>query len=568
MMRIVPDGPMPDDRPRVLLVDNYDSFTYNLAHLLCEQGAQVDVYRNDELDEEQAEAIAPTHLVISPGPGRPSEGGISSALIRRFSGRIPVLGVCLGHQCLVEVEGGEVGPARRLMHGKAGTVSRVGDDPILEGLPPEFEAGRYHSLAAFEPLPETLILTARDADGEIMAVRHRDHPDTHGVQFHPESILTPDGEIIARRFLALGEGQAQRMNARFARPRVVGAASIQLPSVLPRLLAGESLSEGESERVMELVMRGEASEAEIGALLVALRAKGESVSEIVGAARAMRSHAVATRPEHDDLIDTCGTGGDGKHTVNISTLAGLIAAGAGARVAKHGNRAVSSSAGSADVLEALGLKIDISHDRVAQCIDELGFGFLFAPSHHPAMRHAGPVRRQLGVRTIFNVLGPLTNPVGARRQIVGVFAPELVETLAGVLHSLGTQHALVVHGLDGLDELSPTTVSLCATVTPEGVTMSRVDPAELDIAPCTLDDLRGGDARDNAELALRVLDGERSPRRDAALLNAGAALVAAGRARDLRSGMDQAAAAVDSGAAMALVERLRAFTNGRAEVAA
>jgi anthranilate phosphoribosyltransferase len=220
------------------------------------------------------------------------------------------------------------------------------------------------------------------------------------------------------------------------------------------------------------------------------------------------------------------------------------------------------------VLEALGLKIDISHDRVARCIDEVGFGFLFAPSHHPAMRHAGPVRRQLGVRTIFNVLGPLTNPVGARRQVVGVFAPELVETLANVLHLLGTEHAIVVHGLDGLDELSPASVSLCATVTPDGVKLGRVDPAELDIAPCTLDDLRGGGPRDNAELALRVLDGERGPRRDAALLNAGAALLAAGRARDLRSGMDQAAAAIDSGATMALVERLRAFTHGRTEVAA
>jgi len=185
----------------ILLIDNYDSFTYNLAHLFQELGAEVTVVRNDKIDADEAERLAPTHLVISPGPGRPSDGGISSTLIRRFSGRIPVLGVCLGHQCLVEVEGGEVGPARRLMHGKAGTVSRVGDDPILEGLPPEFEAGRYHSLAAFEPLPETLIVTARDADGEIMAVRHRDHEGTHGVQFHPESILSEHGRRLVANFL-------------------------------------------------------------------------------------------------------------------------------------------------------------------------------------------------------------------------------------------------------------------------------------------------------------------------------------------------------------------------------
>ena len=191
------------DAPLVLLVDNYDSFTYNLAHLLCEAGAVVDVRRHDAVTAEEAEALAPTHLVISPGPGRPSETGISAELIERFAGRVPVLGVCLGHQCIVEVYGGVVERARRLMHGKVGTVDRIGSDALLDGLADCFEAGRYHSLAAIEPLPEVLIATARDRDGEVMALRHRDIAHLHGVQFHPESVLTPAGEKIARNFLAL-----------------------------------------------------------------------------------------------------------------------------------------------------------------------------------------------------------------------------------------------------------------------------------------------------------------------------------------------------------------------------
>jgi anthranilate synthase/aminodeoxychorismate synthase-like glutamine amidotransferase len=202
MTVISPTGAAPD-APRVLLIDNYDSFTYNLAHLLCEAGAVVDVRRHDAVSAEGAEAAAPTHLVVSPGPGRPDEAGVSAELIEHFAGRLPVLGVCLGHQCIVEVYGGVVERARRLMHGKAGTVDRIEADGLLEGLPESFEAGRYHSLAAIEPLPEVLVATARDRDGEVMALRHRDIPHLHGVQFHPESVLTPAGDVIARNFLAM-----------------------------------------------------------------------------------------------------------------------------------------------------------------------------------------------------------------------------------------------------------------------------------------------------------------------------------------------------------------------------
>jgi anthranilate phosphoribosyltransferase len=334
-----------------------------------------------------------------------------------------------------------------------------------------------------------------------------------------------------------------------------------IPSLLPRLLRGESLTEAEAQAVIGHVMDGEASEAQIAGLLVALRAKGESVAEIVGAARAMRMHAIAVAPRRTDLVDTCGTGGDGLRTFNVSTTAGLVAAGAGAGVAKHGNRAVSSASGSADVLEALGVRLDLPAERVADCIDEVGFGFLFAPAHHPAMRHAGPVRRSLGVRTIFNVLGPLTNPVGARRQLVGVFDEALVLPIAETLRELGSERALVVHGYDGLDELSPAGPSVCADVTPEGVTVSTVDPAELGLAPSRTADLAGGDAATNAGLLRSLLDGEHGARRDAVVLNAGAALVAAGLADDLAAGLALAAAAIDDGRARLTLDRLVEFTN-------
>src|SRR2546422_9127752 len=244
---------------------------------------------------------------------------------------------------------------------------------------------------------------------------------------------------------------------------------------------------------MSEIMLGEATPAQIGGFLVALRAKGETADEIAGCAEAMRQHVLAVHPKRDDLVDTAGTGGDGAHTINISTAAALVAAAAGAAVAKHGNRAVSSACGSADVLEALGFMLEQEPPRIAQSIDELGFGFLFAPSHHPAMRHAAAVRKELATRTVFNVLGPLTNPAGARAQVVGVYSPDLVRTIADVLARLGARRAYVVHGAGGIDELSPVGENLVAEgVDGEGFER-RLDPeGELGIPRCSVDELRGG----------------------------------------------------------------------------
>ena len=323
---------------------------------------------------------------------------------------------------------------------------------------------------------------------------------------------------------------------------------------------GRDLSQEDAREVMDSIMAGEATPAQIGAFLVALRIKGETADEIAGCAEAMREHVLVVRPARTDLVDTAGTGGDGARTFNISTAAALVAAAAGAGVAKHGNRAVSSSSGSADVLEALGFNLELPPETIARSIDELGFGFLFAPTHHPAMRHAAPVRRDLATRTVFNVLGPLTNPAGARAQVVGVYAPELVPTIADVLARLGAERAFVVHGAAGVDELSPAGPNLVCEVANGQVRRREIDPLDLGIDRCAPEELGGGDPADNAETIRRIFAGAEGGKRDAVLLNAAGAIAAGGLARDLGEGVGLAREAIDSGAAGERLEALIAFS--------
>jgi anthranilate phosphoribosyltransferase len=330
---------------------------------------------------------------------------------------------------------------------------------------------------------------------------------------------------------------------------------------LQRVIDRQDLSRADARAAMDSIMRGQATPAQIGGFLVALRLKGETADEIAGFAEAMREHVVPVRPTREDLVDTAGTGGDGAHTLNISTAAALVAAAAGAAVAKHGNRAVSSSSGSADVLEALGFRLDQEPARIARSIDELGFGFMFAPTHHPAMRHAAPVRRELATRTVFNVLGPLTNPAGARAQVVGVYSPELVLTMAEVLARLGARRAFVVHGAGGIDELSPAGPNLVGEVVDGRVRERTIDPLELGIPRCEPAALRGGGPAENAATIRAILEGAQDGGgRDAVLLNAAGAIAAAGHADDLRDGLTLAREAIASGAAAARLERLIAFS--------
>jgi anthranilate phosphoribosyltransferase len=334
-----------------------------------------------------------------------------------------------------------------------------------------------------------------------------------------------------------------------------------IQAALGELLDGRDLDRAQARAVMDSIMSGEATPAQIGGFLVALRLKGETADEIAGCAEAMRAHVLPVNANRDDLVDTAGTGGDGGKTFNISTAAALVAAAAGAGVAKHGNRSVSSQAGSADVLESLGFELDLPPARIAQSIDELGFGFMFAPTHHPSMKHAAPVRRELAARTVFNVLGPLTNPAGARAQIVGVYSPLLVPVIADVLATLGARRAFVVHGAGGIDELSPTGPNLVYEVTAGDVRRREIDPLDLGVERCAPEELRGGSADENAGKIRDVFRGGNGGRRSAILLNAAGAIAAAGHAEDLREGLEVAREALDSGAAAARLDSLVSFSN-------
>ncbi len=327
------------------------------------------------------------------------------------------------------------------------------------------------------------------------------------------------------------------------------------------VVGGTDLTRDEARDVMREIMRGDATPAQIGSFLTALRLKGETIEEIVGCAEAMRESALPVRVSRDVLVDTCGTGGDGHGTFNISTTVAFVAAGAGLAVAKHGNRSVSSRCGSADLLQALGVNIDQHPDQVARCIDQIGIGFLFAPVFHPAMKHAIGPRREIGLRTIFNVLGPLTNPAGARRQVLGVYDIGLTKPIADVMLALGCEHAFVVHGADGLDEFSTSGTSNVAEVHKGSVRVYDVDPAEVGLERTDLAQLAGGTAEENAEITRALLEGENGPRRDVVLLNAAAVMVAGGKASDLRDGVAAASEAIDSGAAGRVLRQLVEYTN-------
>lgn len=329
------------------------------------------------------------------------------------------------------------------------------------------------------------------------------------------------------------------------------------------------LSSGESEAAMHDILSGRATQAQIGALLAGLRVKGETAEEILGCARAMRASATPVRPRRVGLVDTCGTGGDMAGTFNISTTAAFVVAGAGVPVAKHGNRSVSSTCGSADLLEALGVVLSLAPEQVARCVDEVGIGFLFAPKLHPAMANAMGARRELGVRTIFNLLGPLTNPAGVSYQLMGVFDPALVEVVAGVMSGLGLERAMVLHGHGGLDELSITGPNLVAEMRSGEVSLSAIDPVDLGMEPTGIDSLRGGAPEENAAISRAVLRGEAGPRRDVVLLNAAAALYVAGAGDSIQEGLRLAADAVDSGRAEEALEGLVTLSQslGRVEAA-
>jgi anthranilate phosphoribosyltransferase len=333
-----------------------------------------------------------------------------------------------------------------------------------------------------------------------------------------------------------------------------------IKEALTKIVSGNDLTMAEAREVMREIMHGQATQAQIGAFLTALRMKGETANEIAGCAQAMRESAIEVKTKQAVLVDTCGTGGDGSGTFNISTTVAFVAAGAGLAVAKHGNRSVSSRCGSADLLQALGVNLEINAEQVARCIDEVGIGFLFAPMLHPAMKYALGPRQEIGLRTIFNILGPLSNPARAKRQLLGVYDSSLTELMAEVLRALGAEHAFVVHGADGLDELSVTGPNKVSRVSNGQIETYYLDPGELGLPRASLGDLAGGTIEENAAITRALLKGEQGARRDIVLLNAAAVLMAGGKTTSFNEGLGLAAEAIDSGNALRKMEQLIEFS--------
>ncbi|MDZ7308992.1 MAG: anthranilate phosphoribosyltransferase, partial [candidate division KSB1 bacterium] len=545
-----------------------------------ELGAALRVFRNDAITPAQIAALRPAGIVISPGPGRPEEAGITIPVIREFAGQIPLLGVCLGHQAIAAALGGAVVAAPELMHGKVSLIHHDGNG-LFVGVENPFPATRYHSLLIEEAsLPACLEVTARSERGLIMGVRHREFI-VEGVQFHPESIMTPAGKAILANFLQMcATGTAQRTPAPSLSPSSGGVAAGQAPAPPPPASAArpaatgtsaiqhaiaQVIEQGDLDRqqaygVMSEIMSGTATPAQIAALLVALRMKGERPQEVAGFAQAMRDKAAPVRTTRRNPIDLCGTGGDGKGTFNISTVASFVVAGGGVTVAKHGNRSVSSKTGSADVLEALGVNINLTAAQMSRCLDEIGIAFLFAPVLHQATKHAAGPRRELATRTVFNLLGPLTNPAGVRRQVLGVFDRRLLRLMADVLVQLETEFALVVHSADGLDEVSIHGPTAAIKVENGQLTPLTLTPADFGFTQLYFESLQGGNAAENAAIALRVLQGETGAARDVVLANAACGFWVAGVAENPGEGVALARRSLDSGAALAKLEALRTLS--------
>ena len=558
----------------ILLIDNYDSFSYNVYQLTASVEPDVKVVRNDEMTADEIQALGPTHIILSPGPGRPSDAGICEEVIRRFAGQIPILGICLGHQAICEVFGGTITYAKQLMHGKQSLAALDTDSVLFRGMEKEIMVARYHSLAAELPAEsDTLKVTAKTYDGEIMAVEHEKYP-VYGVQFHPESVLTPEGYQIIENFLgkkradrnkdmqeqgiseieAKTEGERQGTENKERSRKMIGEAIIKLSTK-------QDISYEMARDVMNEIMSGEASDVQKSAYLTALSMKGETIEEITGSAEAMRNHALPVN-HGMEVMEIVGTGGDGSNSFNISTTASLIIAAAGVPVAKHGNRAASSKSGAADCLEALGVNISVEPEKAAELLHEAGICFLFAQKYHTAMKYVGPIRKELGIRTIFNILGPLTNPARAGMQVMGVYDESLLEPMAKVLSNLGVKKGMVVYGKEKLDEISICGPTAICRFKEGKIQMSTITPESVGLKCSAKEELLGGTPAENAAITRAILEGrERGAKRDAAVLNAAAALFVAGKAESLTKAVRLAEETIDSGRALRKLEQFVLLSN-------
>ena len=509
-----------------LFIDNYDSFSFNLVQAFMRLGRAPVVVKNDDPSLPELALREDLSLVcISPGPGHPRTAGFCLDFLRMLPPRVPVLGVCLGHQILGYFAGAKVEVGPRIMHGRQSEIRHDGTG-LFSGLPRPMTAGRYHSLLVrAREVPDTLEVTAysttADGEEEVMSMRFIDRPWA-GVQFHPESVLTPDGLRLLANFPS---GLLHPRASAAVSPPAKARAPVRMSAIMESLALGNDLSAEEAGEAFARLMDGELSPSLAGALLLGLRAKGETAEELHQAVDAVLARAVPVPPVFGPAIDIVGTGGDGKNSFNCSTATALSLAGMGHKVLKHGNRSVSSSCGSADVLERLGIPVDTPPEAVPESLARDGFVFLFAPRYHPSFRHVMPVRRELGVRTLFNILGPLVNPARPTHHFLGVPDKKHIPLLAATLARSGPGTGVVVHGAGGYDELTPLGEAALMFVENGEIRPGRLVPAEYDFMSCAEEDLAVEGPEQAADMLRQLLLGQGpKPMRDMLALNLGMAL--------------------------------------------
>ena len=533
----------------ILVIDNYDSFTFNVVQALeCATKEEIKIVRNDEMTVEQLASMNPSKLIVSPGPGNPGSAGICIEAIRFFAGKIPILGICLGHQAIGEAFGAKIVGAKFIKHGIIEEINLDGRG-IFRTIGKSAKFTRYHSLVIDEAtLPSDFEVTARAQDGDIMGIRHKSLP-IEGVQFHPESIASQACLDLFKGFL-----NYRRDN-------------LPVSEYLKQLIDEKKpLTREQASFFMENLTDGTMDEKATASILTAMAALGlPTADEMAGCAEALLKKKTpfplqnTNANNNNGLAEIVGTGGDGKGSFNISSMSALVAASCGQPVAKHGNRAVSSKSGAADFFENLGIKIMAEPEKTANLVEQTGFGFLMAPVYHTAMRFAAPVRKALGIKTIFNVLGPLLNPAGAEYEVLGVYSEDLMEDYARAAKALGAKRVMVIHSRDGFDEISPCQPTDVFQINEDGKEYRYViEPSKFGIIGVSEEELEGGSGADNAKLAQEVLNGGgRKTIRAAVGLNAGAVLYLSGKAKTLKDGYDMALAALSSGSTLAKLHEIQ-----------
>ena len=532
----------------IAFIDNKDSFTFNIVQSLERvSGDKVKVFRSEEATVSEIEAANPSHIIVGPGPGTPFEAGISIAAIRHFAGKLPILGICLGHQAIGAAFGAKIVGAKYIRHGILEEIKTDGRG-IFRNIGLKGNFTRYHSLVIDEEtLPEEFEVTARAKDGDVMGIRHKELV-IEGVQFHPESIASEKGDSLFKAFL------------NYSRENISSVL------ILNQLIdKKQPLARKQTAAFISELTDGTMDDKVASSILTAMAARGlPTAEEMSGAAEVML--AKKTKFPLDKagagslgLAEIVGTGGDGKGSFNISSMSALVASSCGQVMAKHGNRAVSSKSGAADFFEALGVNIMASPDKTAELVKKTGFGFLMAPVYHSAMRFAAPIRKALGIKTIFNVLGPLLNPANAEYEVLGVYSKELLKDYAHAAKSLGAKRVMVVNSEDGYDEISPCAKTFVYQIDEKGNENQYViDPKNFGITDADENELYGGNGPDNARLAMDVLNGKgRRTIRYAVGLNAGAVLYLCGKAHTLKDGYAMALDAIDSGKTLAKLTEIQ-----------